>query len=75
MPVGTDGQISPWPVICVFHMEIRKCMTAGVGRGQGVEGLSKKKKEGLNMDNSVLIAGGKGYKGTKYNGKNTIQIK
>ena len=31
----------------------------------GGGGTEQKEKEGLNMDNSVLIAGGRGYKGTK----------
>ena len=35
------------------------------GRGQGVEGLSKKEKGLVNMDNSVVIAGERGFKGTK----------
>ena len=30
-----------------------------------MEGLSKKEKGLRDMDNSVVIAGGKGYKGTK----------
>ena len=39
-------------------------MTASGGAGEGVEGFSKKEK-GMNMDNSVVISGGRGYKGTK----------
>ena len=43
-------------------------MTASSGRvGEvGVEGLSKKEKGLIGMDNSVVIAGGRGYKGTKW---------
>ena len=37
--------------------------TAGEGGGLGVEGLSKKEKGLMDMDNSVVIAGGRGYKG------------
>ena len=33
--------------------------------GVGVEGLSKKEKGLMDMDNSVVIAGGRGSKGTK----------
>ena len=33
---------------------------AGVGGGEGVEGLSKKEKGLMDMDNSVVIAGGEG---------------
>ena len=33
--------------------------------GEGVEGLSKKEKGLMNIDNSVVIAGRRGYKGTK----------
>ena len=33
---------------------------------EGVEGLSKKEKGLMDMDNSVVIAGGRGYKGTKW---------
>ena len=45
-------------------------MTAvGAGRGEGVEGLSKKKKGlmdmNMDMDNSMVIAEG-GYKGVKW---------
>ena len=29
----------------------------------------------MDMDNSVVIAGGRGYRGLKGNGKNTIKIK
>ena len=36
------------------------------GGGQGVEGLSEKEKGLMDMDNSVVIAGGRGYKGTKW---------
>ena len=42
-------------------------MTAKVGDGLVVEGLSKKERELMGMDNSVVIAGGqKGYKRTKW---------
>ena len=38
-----------------------------LGRGCQVEGLSKKKKKGLmDMDNSVVVIRGKGYKGDKW---------
>ena len=40
-------------------------MTAQRG-GLGVEGLSKKEKRLMVMDNSVVIVGGRGYKGTKW---------
>ena len=41
-------------------------VTASVGGGEvGGEGLSKKEKGLLYMGNSVVIAGGRGYKGTK----------
>ena len=33
--------------------------------GYGVEGVSKNKKGLMDMDNSVVIAGGRGHKGTK----------
>ena len=36
------------------------------GGGCGVEGLSKKEKGLMDMDNSVVIAGGGRYKGTKW---------
>ena len=39
-------------------------MTAG-GIGKEVEGLSKKEKGLMDMDNSVVIVGGRGCKGTK----------
>ena len=35
-------------------------MTAMVGGGKGVEGLSKKEKGLMDMDNSAVIAGRKG---------------
>ena len=35
-------------------------MTAMVGGDKGVEGLSKKEKGLMDMDNSAVIAGGKG---------------
>ena len=35
-------------------------MTAGCEGGEGVEGLSKKEKRFMDMDNSVMIPGGKG---------------
>ena len=34
--------------------------------GEGMEGLSKKEKGLMDMDNSVVIAGGGVYKGTKW---------
>ena len=37
--------------------------------GVGVKGLSKKEKGLMDMDNSVVIAGGRGYKGTKWQWK------
>ena len=40
-------------------------MTASVGR-ERMEGLSKKEKGLMDMDNSVVTAGGEGYKGTKW---------
>ena len=45
-------------------------MTAKVGDGLVVEGLSKKERELMGMDNSVVIAGG--IRKRKGNGKNTI---
>ena len=41
-------------------------MTASGSGGLGVEGLSKKEKGLMDVDNSVVIAGGGGYKGTKW---------
>ena len=41
---------------------------------QRVEGLSKKGKGLTDMDNSVMIAGGRGIREQNSNGKNTIQI-
>ena len=41
----------------------------GARGGLRVEGLSKKNKNLMDMDNSVVIAGGRGPKGTKWNGK------
>ena len=41
-------------------------MTASRGRGVGGEGLGKKEKGRMDMDNSVVIAGARGYKGTKW---------
>ena len=38
-------------------------MTAKVGGGEGVEGLSKKEKGLVDMDHGVLIAGEKGRQG------------
>ena len=51
-------------------------MTAIGGRGvQGVEGLSKEEKGLMDMDKSVVIAGGDGVRrGLNGNGKNTIKI-
>ena len=41
-----------------------------------MEGWSKKEKGLLDMDNSVVIAGEREYKGLKNNGlKNTIKVK
>ena len=34
--------------------------------GQGMKGLSKKEKGPMDVDNSVVIAGGEGCKGTKW---------
>ena len=42
----------------------------GLGR-LGVEGLNKKEKGLMDVDNSVVIASGRGYKGD--NGKRKIQ--
>ena len=42
---------------------------------EGVEGLSKKEKGLMDMDNSVVIAGGGDRRGLNSNGKNTIKIK
>ena len=39
-----------------------------------MEGLSKKEKGLMNMDNNVMIAGGRGIGGINANGKNTIKI-
>lgn len=41
--------------------------------GQGLEGWSIKEKGFMVMDNSVVVAGGKGYKETKCNRKNTMK--
>ena len=41
---------------------------------EGVEGLSKKEKGLMDMDNSVVIAGGGDRRGLNSNGKNTIKI-
>ena len=38
----------------------------GGGAGEGLEELSKKEKGLMDMDKSVVIAGGRGYKGTKW---------
>ena len=40
-----------------------------------MEGLSKKEKGLMDMDNRVVIAGGGGVRGLNSNGKNTIEIK
>ena len=40
--------------------------TTGVEGGEEVYGLSKKEKGLMDMGNSVVIAGKKGYKGTKW---------
>ena len=37
--------------------------------GEGMEGLNKKDKGLMGMDNSVVITGGRGNKGTKWYGK------
>ena len=39
-----------------------------------MEGLSKKEKCLMDMDNSVVIVGGREYKGVKWYWKNTIKI-
>ena len=41
-------------------------MTVSGGRRLGAEVLNKKEKGFMDMDNSVVIAGGKRYKGTKW---------
>ena len=41
-------------------------MTASGEVRLGVAGSSKKEKELMDTDNSVVIAGGRGYKGTKW---------
>ena len=41
-------------------------LTAIVVRGWGVEGWSKKEKGLMDMGNGVVIAGGRGHKGTKW---------
>ena len=41
-------------------------MKAKVEAALGVEGLSKKEKGPMDMDDHVLIAGGRMYKGTKW---------
>ena len=46
-----------------------------MGEGRGVEGLSKKEKGPMDMDNSVVAAGGGGYRRLNGNGKNIIMIK
>ena len=46
--------------------QIEKRMTAKRGEQQGMEGLRKKEKRLMDMDNSVVIGvGERGYKGTK----------
>ena len=40
-----------------------------------VEGLSKKEKVLMDLDNSVVIVGEGGIRGQNDNGKNTIKIK
>ena len=37
--------------------------------------MSEKEKGLMDMDNSVVIAGGRGYKGTKWQWKKKIQLK
>ena len=39
--------------------------TASEGGGLGIEGLIKKENRLIGMDNSVVIAGGRAYQGTK----------
>ena len=39
-----------------------------------MEGLSKKEKGLVDMDNKVMIAGGRGYRGLNGNGKNIIRL-
>lgn len=51
--MGTDPQ-----------MESR--MTTGGGEINGVEGLNKKEKGLMDTNNCIVIAGGRGYKGTKW---------
>ena len=51
--VGTDSQ-----------MQGRT--TVGVGGPQGEEGLSRKEKGLVDMDNSAVITGGRGCEGTKW---------
>ena len=41
-------------------------MTASGRGGEGVEGWSKKEKGLMDMDNRVVMAEGRGYKGTKW---------
>ena len=43
--------------------------------GEGVEGLSKKDKGLMDVDNCVGMAGGGDKRGLNDNGKNTIKIK
>ena len=50
-----------------YHTEqfqTRERVGKGVGRGEAMEGLSKKEKRLMDMDNSVVIAGRRRYKGT-----------
>ena len=50
-------------------------MTVRDGEGQGVKGLSKKEKELMRKDCSVVIAGGEeGIRELNCNGKNIIKI-
>ena len=53
----------------------REQVTASGGGRLGVEGSSKKEKGLIDMDNSVVIAGGRGYKAMKWYWKNIIKIK
>ena len=46
-------------------MDGEQMTASGCGGGQGMEGLSKKEKGHMDMDNSVGIAGSRGYKKTK----------
>ena len=49
--------------------------SVGEEGGKGVEGLNKKEKGLMDMDNRVVIAGGETTRGLNGNGKNIIKIK